>query len=134
MNKEIVCINCPIGCRITVRFSESGSVISVSGNSCIRGERYARQECISPVRTVTAVMLVEGSSVPLSVKTSEPVPRDKIFEIMDVLHSVSVKTPVSIGDIIVYDVCGTGSNIVATRNLPSAAVCSDNKLVSCNTK
>ena len=120
MDKVITCINCPVGCRMTVTLSGAGAFVSVSGNTCPRGAKYAEQECTRPMRTVTAVLPVPGSETPLSVKTSAPVPKELIPEIMRRLGRVSVSLPVSVGDVVVPDILQTGSDIVATRDLPSA--------------
>lgn len=117
MDRIITCINCPVGCRMTVQLSESGSFLSVSGNTCPRGAKYAEQECVAPLRTITAVIPVPGSSVPLSVRTTKPVPKEKIAEIMHFLSGVAVCKPVVMGEIVVRDILGTGSDIIATRSL-----------------
>ena len=117
MNRTITCINCPVGCRMTVQLSETGSFLSVTGNTCPRGALYAEQECTRPARTVTLVLPVEGSSVPLSVKTSVPIPNSMIPDVLHALSRISVSLPVSSGDVIVKDILGTGSDIVATRSL-----------------
>ena len=117
MNQTITCINCPIGCRMTVHLNESGGFLSVSGNTCPRGAKYAEQECTLPVRVITAIIPVNDSPVPLSVKTSVPVPKHLIRRIMNVLSGVSVSPPVYIGQVILPDVLGTGSDIIATRNI-----------------
>lgn len=116
--KEITCINCPVGCRMTVRLDENGNVVSVSGNTCNRGHKYAIQECTSPQRMITAVVPVKGSEIPLSVKTAGPVPKAMIHEVMQVLSRVEISVPVRIGEPVVPDILGTGIPVVATRNLP----------------
>lgn len=113
----ITCINCPVGCRMTVQLSDSGEYLSVSGNTCPRGAKYARQECTAPERVITAVIPAEGSATPLSVKTKQPVPKKMIFDVMAELRKVRVSPPVQIGQVIVENILGTGSDIVATRNL-----------------
>ena len=118
MEQIVTCINCPVGCRMTVVLSECGIFQSVSGNTCPRGAKYAEQECTQPERMVTAVIPAAGSPVPLSVKTSSPVPKKRIPEIMAALGGASVSLPVSAGDVIIPDVLGTGADIVATRSLP----------------
>ena len=118
MEKSITCINCPMGCRMTVQVSPDGKVLSVTGNTCPRGEKYAVQECTEPVRMITAVIPVGGSPVPLSVKTAQPVPKALIRQVMDILGSVHVSLPVRAGQVIVPDILHTGSDIVATRDLP----------------
>ena len=118
MEQTITCINCPVGCRMTVRLSGDGSFLSVTGNTCIRGAKYAEQECTSPERVITAVIPVSGSPVPLSVKTAVPVPKKMVRNVMKALSCVSVSLPVHSGDVVLPDVLGTGADIVATRSLP----------------
>ena len=117
MEQTITCINCPVGCRMTVTLSDQGDFVSVSGNTCPRGAAYAKQECTAPERTITAVIPADGSPTPLSVKTNHPVPKSMIPQIMSELLKTRVQPPVVIGQVIIPNVLGTGSDIVATRNL-----------------
>ncbi len=118
MEQLITCINCPVGCRMTVQLSDDGSFLSVSGNTCPRGSKYARQECTMPERMITAVIPVSGSSFPLSVKSAAPVPKKLIRKLMKELSGISVSLPVSAGDVILKNVCDTGVDVIATRSLP----------------
>ncbi len=117
MEKTLTCINCPVGCRMTVEI-EDGKVTQVKGATCKRGADYARQEALSPTRMVTAVVNVPGSELPLSVKTASPIPKDKIFDCMKTIENAKVAAPVHIGDIVCKDVCGTGVDVICTRELP----------------
>ena len=86
-------------------------VKNISGNTCPRGAEYAKNECISPVRTITStVRCKDGSVVP--VKTDRPIPKDKIFECMKIINGTVAPLPISAGDVIIKDVYG--SNIIAT--------------------
>ncbi len=89
----------------------------MTGNSCERGEAYARAEVTSPMRTVTSIVTVSGSvkSV-ISVKTKEPIPKDKIEECMRTIKNVTVGAPVKVGDVIINDVASTGIDVIATSN------------------
>lgn len=116
MDQLITCINCPVGCRMQVMV-ENGEVTSVSGNSCNRGVAYAKQECVSPTRMITAVVTVEGRKTPVSVKTRAPIPKAKLFDCMAQLGSLNVKAPVHMGDVICSDVCGTGVDVIATKTV-----------------
>ena len=118
MEQLITCINCPVGCRMTVVQSESGEVLSVQGNTCSRGLHYAHQECTLPLRMITAVLPVDNGAVPLSVKTAKPVPKRLIPAVMDALTQVRISAPVRMGQVILPDICGTGVDVIATRNLP----------------
>ena len=121
--KELTCINCPMGCRITVKMS-GGEVINVEGNTCKRGEVYARTEVVSPVRTVTTTLKVTGGPVDrVSCKTKTPVPKGKIFDVMDEISSASCTAPVKIGDVLIEDCAGTGVPVVATKDVSELLVC-----------
>ena len=117
MEQTITCINCPVGCRMTVTLSEDGGFVSVSGNTCPRGAAYAKQECTLPLRMITAVIPVEGSRTPLSVKTSSPVPKSLIPDVMKELSALRLSAPVRLGQVVLSDVLHTGSDIVATRSI-----------------
>lgn len=118
MDQVITCINCPVGCRMTVSLSDTGKFLSVTGNTCPRGAVYARQECTLPKRIITAVIPVEGCRMPLSVKTSVPVPKQLIREVMHELGNTQIHAPVRAGQIIIHHVLNTEADIVATRTLP----------------
>lgn len=116
MEQVLTCINCPVGCRMTVTL-EGGEVVSVSGNTCKRGEAYARQESVAPQRMVTAVIPVEGSAMPLSVKTRTPIPKRLIPACMKALSEVKVSAPVRAGSVVLPDVCSTGVDVIATKSV-----------------
>ena len=90
MEHMITCINCPVGCRMQVTV-EDGEVKSVTGNSCNRGLIYAKQECVAPMRMVTACMQELGKQ--------------------------SVEAPVKLGQVICPNVCGTGVDVIATKQI-----------------
>ena len=115
--RNLTCIGCPLGCSITVRM-EGCSVISVEGNTCKRGDDYARKEVTNPTRIVTTTVRVSGGSEAMvSVKTKSDIPKDKIFDCVRELKNISVNAPVHIGDVICKDIAGTGVDIVATKNV-----------------
>ena len=114
MTKDMTCIICPRGCALKVKIE--GENITVSGNSCPKGKQYAIDECTNPTRTVTSSVRVENlEDTMLSVKTENPVSKDKIFEVMRLIRAKSVCAPVKIGDVIIKDAFGT--NIVATKDI-----------------
>ncbi|MCI9149668.1 MAG: DUF1667 domain-containing protein [Lachnospiraceae bacterium] len=118
--RELICIGCPMGCRMTVTM-EQGQVTQVSGNTCRRGDAYARREVTNPTRIVTSTVRVEGGILPVvSVKTREDIPKGKIFDCVKALQELVVEAPVRIGEVLLADVAGTGVDIVATRACPQA--------------
>lgn len=115
--RKLICIGCPMGCPLAVEI-DGGEVVSVTGNTCKRGDVYARKEVTNPTRIVTSTVRVTGGDHDMvSVKTKEDIPKGKIFECVQALKGVSVQAPVHIGDVILEDVAGTGVPIVATKNV-----------------
>ncbi len=120
MTKNITCVTCPMGCPITVELNDNNEVISVTGNTCKRGEHYAKDEVTHPQRSLATTVRVEGGIhgvVPC--KSAGPLPKEKIFECMEAVNAARVNAPVKLGDVLVADVCGTGVNIVATNHCPA---------------
>lgn len=115
--RKLICINCPLGCPLTVRL-DGNEVVSVSGYTCNRGEQYARKEVTDPTRIVTSTVKVVGGAADLvSVKTKQDIPKGKIFSCMEALKEVVVSAPVYMGDVILADVAGTGVDVVATKQV-----------------
>lgn len=115
--KNLICINCPMGCALTVEM-EGDEVVSISGNTCPRGEAYGRKEVTDPTRIVTSTVKVTGGKAEMvSVKTKQDIPKGKISECIKALKNVQVQALVCIGDVIVTDIAGTGVDIVATKNV-----------------
>lgn len=113
MTKRVyTCIICPAGCEITVEH-DGENIISVSGNTCKRGENYVRTELTAPVRTLTTTVLTL-SGVPVPVKSSKPVPKGRIFDCMAAVNSSRAPEETKPGDIIIENICDTGADIVAT--------------------
>ena len=110
MIKKLTCIVCPIGCSLEVNI-EDKKVISVTGNTCPRGEKYAKDECTNPTRTITSTVRCEDGSV-VPVKTDRPIPKNKISDCMKIINATVIKTNFNRGDIILENVFG--SNIVIT--------------------
>lgn len=118
--RNLTCISCPMGCFIAVEM-DGNEVVSVTGNTCKRGDVYARKEVTNPTRIVTStVRVIGGKEDMVSVKTKEDIPKGKIFDCIKALKNVEVEAPVQIGDVIVPDAAGTGVDIVATRNVASS--------------
>ena len=115
---NLICIGCPLGCPLTVEM-DGKDILSVSSNTCKNGEKYARKELTDPTRIVTSTVRVTGGTLGMvSVKTSTDIPKGKIFDCIRELQAVDVAAPVTIGQIIIQDVAGTGVSIVATKNVP----------------
>ena len=121
MSEELTCITCPIGCSLLAEGGE-GEELRVSGNRCPRGAAYAREELLSPRRTVTATCRALGAG-PASVsrripcRTAEPFPKDRVDELLQAIYALNVSLPVERGRILIQDALGLGIDVVATRTL-----------------
>lgn len=111
---KIICITCPKGCHLTV----DEVTYEVTGNNCPRGVVYGKNELTAPTRVITSTVAVSGGDIcRCPVRTESPVPKGKMFDVMEAIHAVRIVSPVRIGDVVIENVCGTGVNVIATRNI-----------------
>jgi CxxC motif-containing protein len=98
---------------------DDGVISSIEGNTCSRGEKYARDEVKNPVRTFTTTVKVDGGTLPVCpVRSRTPLPLLKIFDVAREAAKLNVKPPIKAGQTLIENVCGTGVDIVARRPLP----------------
>ena len=113
--KKITCIICPIGCKIIVK-TDGSSFEVLSGNKCKRGVEYARSEALDPRRMLTTSVFVNNGNWPLvSVKSSKPVPKEKIFSVLNEIKKTKIAAPVKAGQTIIKNVANTSIDIIATK-------------------
>lgn len=111
--KELICIICPRGCHLKVDDNNN-----VTGNFCPRGAKYALEELTHPTRTLTSTVKINSQICDrLPVKTDKPLPKELIFKAMEEINKYIAIPPVHIGDVLIYSVLGTNSNIVATKDI-----------------
>ena len=116
MKKDMICIACPRGCYMTVEVGDNGEFVSVTGNTCKRGEAYAKTEVTNPTRSLTSTVKVIGGAHPVvPVKSAAPVPKGLLFECMKEINKAEIKAPVKIGDTVIENILGTGVDIIATN-------------------
>ena len=113
---ELVCIQCPLGCHLKVEEVDGKYV--VTGNNCPRGEKYAINEMTCPMRTLTSTVKLKGARIKsLPVITSKQIPKEKMFEVMKSLKNIEVEAPINQGEVIIKNVCGLDSDIIASRKV-----------------
>ena len=116
MEKYFCCTTCPLECKLTVNVDERGGFIAVVGNRCPRGENFARQELVMPLRVLTSTVRVAGSRTAALV----PVRSDRAFDLakhkqaVQELHGLRCRPPLRMGDVLLRDVAGTEAAIIAT--------------------
>lgn len=116
--KEIICTVCPMGCQIAVT-GEGENIASVTGNTCPRGEIYARSEFVHPMRLLTSVARTQGrpDTPLLAVRSDRPLPKDRQFDCIEAIRALTLSAPVRRGDVLIANVAGTGANMVASADL-----------------
>ena len=115
--KEITCIVCPIGCKILVKM-DGKQIKNVDGNKCKRGIDYAEHEALDPRRMLTTSVFIKDGEWPLvSVKSSQPVPKDKVFIILKEIKKVKLRAPIKSGQKILKNAANTDVNIIATKTV-----------------
>ena len=115
MIRELTCIVCPKGCQLTVEL-EGKEIKSITGHTCKRGEEYAKTECTAPRRTLTTTAPVVGGGV-VPVKTNGTVPKELLFECMELINKAYVPADAEVGYIVIENILDTGADVVTTRNV-----------------
>ena len=119
MKAVITCVVCPVSCPVEVEYHEH-EITGIDRNQCKLALDYVRSELFDPRRLLTTSVEVEGGDMPLvSVKTARPVPKHMLLKAAEAVAGIRVRAPVKIGDVIAHDLLGTGSDLVATRNVAS---------------
>ena len=120
--KKITCVTCPLGCKLKINI-ENNKIISVRGNQCKKGIKFAEVEIRDPRRILTTTMKLkaqggqEAAFNRLPVRSGAPAPKDKILEIIKEIRKIKVSPPVKMGDIIAKNIIGSGVDIIASMNV-----------------
>ena len=116
MEQTIVCITCPRGCTMTV--NRNGDEITVTGNSCKRGEAFAKAELTDPKRTICSTVKTAFKEAPVvPCRVSCDIPKDRIFECMEEINKVLLTERMGRGDVIISNVLGAGADVILTSNI-----------------
>lgn len=119
MKKEYICIACPVGCHLTLEENSEGD-IKVTGNKCIRGDNYAREEFSEPKRVVTATCSSGRDNCGrIPVKTNKPILKEHIDSLLKEIYSIKIDNSVKRGMILIKNYRDTGVDVVATGSLKS---------------
>ena len=119
--KEVICIICPVGCRIEVKRDEnSPSGYCISGSQCKKGEAYGIKELTNPTRVLTTTVKINNTHHSrLPVRTNGAIPKDKIFPCMKAINKVEIRAPVKAGKVIIENILDTGIDLIASRSMTS---------------
>ena len=107
---KLTCIMCPLGCEINVQAQKDNN-FKITGNSCVRGENYAKNEMTNPMRSISSLVRVGDRVVP--VKTSGLVPKSQIQNVLGEIGKIHLKKSPKIGTVIIKNVLGLGVDVIS---------------------
>ena len=121
--KEFICIGCPLGCPLQLEY-EGSEIKKISGYSCKRGEKYARQEFTDPRRQLSTTIAISGALWNrLPVRVNAPIPKDKVMEAVREIHKLKLRPPVKLGEILIQELLGMKEiHVIATRSMDSSEI------------
>ncbi len=117
--KTLTCIVCPMGCRIDVQMDSDGKIADLSGNTCKRGYNYAMTEFTDPRRLLTSTVKLENAKNDkfLPVRTSLPIPKNKLADAMEIINSLKATAPIKAGDVICRDFIENGIDLISSKTV-----------------
>lgn len=111
--KELICIVCPKGCHLQV-----DDQLNVTGHGCPRGVVYGKAELLSPMRLVSSTVKLHSTLLSrLPVVTSGEIPKNRIFDVMEVINELEVRAPIEIRQPLVKNILGLNVDLIATRSV-----------------
>jgi len=118
MNEEIICIVCPLGCRMDVEI-DGKEVKSVSGNECKEGPKHAQKEVTFPGRVLTTTIRTDIAKVPLlPIRSNKEIPKDQLMGCMREIAKHQFSGAVKLGEPVIRNILGLGVDMVACRSVP----------------
>ena len=113
---KVICIQCPLACLVTLSVSKKGVINKVTNHQCKEGKKYAVQEFKSPTRVLTTTVRTQSDTRPmLPVRSREAVPKGVLKQCVQYLVNVTVKPPISMGDVVVSNILDTGIDVISTH-------------------
>lgn len=111
--KKMICIVCPRGCELSI--DELGNI---TGNKCVRGPIYAKEEITCPRRILTSsIRVINRKDLLCSIKTTSAIKKEDIFEFMKIINRLTISAPCPIGTIVCRNVLNSGIDIITTKDV-----------------
>ncbi len=111
--KEIICIECPIGCRINI--NENGDI---SNYKCKKGINYVLNEIKNPLRSLTTTVKTVGfKKRRVAVRVDKEIPKDMIFPVLKEIKKLRISKKIKINEILIENILNLGVNVISTESL-----------------
>ena len=84
-------------------------------------KEFALKYGCNPNQKPARIFMPDGGELPLaSVRLTRPIPKDRIFDVMAEINRQTLTAPVHIGDVVIADVLGLGSDVIVTKHIDRA--------------
>lgn len=123
---QFSCTTCPSECLLIVEVERDANgavaaVRSVTGNSCPRGDKFARQELTCPMRVLTTTVAVSGGDEALlPVRTADAIPLALHAQAMNLIRGLVLNAPIRMGDVVLHNLLDTGTDLIASMDIDPA--------------
>ena len=98
------------------------TITSIEGATCPKGKAYVEQELTNPVRNIATSILVNGGVLPLaSVRLTNPIPKDRIFDAVAEIRKCTLTAPVEAGTVFIKGLLGYDTDVIVTKNIEAKA-------------
>ena len=120
------CTTCPSECLLTVEVERGADgavveVLSVTGNSCPRGDKFAHQELTCPMRVLTTTVAIsDGDETLLPVRTAEAIPLALHAQAMSLIRGLVIDAPIRMGDVVLENLLNTNIDLIASMDIDPA--------------
>ena len=120
--RDFICITCPVGCALEAVVDDR-ELVELRGQTCQRAISFVREELTDPRRVLTTTVRVRGAALPLvPVRATEALPKGLLLPVMADLRAVVLDAPIEQHQLVLQNVCNSGTDIVTTRPLPRLSV------------
>jgi CxxC motif-containing protein len=119
VKRKMTCITCPIGCLLEVEYNlTKKEIISLKGNQCKKGHKFAQDEIFDPKRILTTTVKINSKFFKrLPIRSNVPAPKDMIEKMVKEIRKLKIILPVKMGDILAENFMDTGVNIISSTTI-----------------
>ena len=112
---EIKCKSCPLECDLEAKYI-SDEEIEVKGNRCPRGRKFALDALLKTDLVLTGRVVLEGGKIrQLPVKTTGPIPDNRLEEGLKEIRKIKVQAPVKRGQVLIENFMNLNVDLISMR-------------------
>lgn len=120
MTQIRTCPRCEKACSLQIDF-QGNELLAVNGHRCPVGIEFAESLFGPPHKIVSVSVSVKGGVYPsVMARTARKIPPDKSMEVIREANRLVVEAPIRTGQVLARNVAGTGSELIAVRDVERA--------------